>query len=175
MRLRLLGAHQLDNAAAAVAAAGCLRQQGFDRITLQSVAVGLGAAAATAALLPGRFQVCQLADEAAAANAAEPGAGSGGGGNNRDRGPWVVLDGAHTPESARALAAALRAAFPSEPVALVLAMAEDKAHRWVWCEGKDGLGLAWQDRAGRCGVSGWGRGVDSGPLLQGSFKCLGAP
>ncbi len=40
-----------------------------------------------------------------------------------------MLDGAHTAESARALATTLRAAFPTAPVALVLAMADDKEHR----------------------------------------------
>lgn len=41
-----------------------------------------------------------------------------------------VLDGAHTADSAAALAATLRAAFPQEPVVLVLAMAADKEHRY---------------------------------------------
>lgn len=41
-----------------------------------------------------------------------------------------VLDGAHTADSAAALADTLRAAFPTEPVVLVVAMAADKQHRW---------------------------------------------
>lgn len=53
VRLRLLGSHQLDNAAAAVAAAACLRRHGLERISLPAVAAGL-----EAATLPGRFQVC---------------------------------------------------------------------------------------------------------------------
>ena len=52
VRLRLLGSHQLDNAAAAVAAAACLRRHGLERISLPAVAAGL-----EAATLPGRFQV----------------------------------------------------------------------------------------------------------------------
>ena len=40
--------------------------------------------------------------------------------------PWLVLDGAHTAASATALAATLRDAFPSAPLALVVAMADDK-------------------------------------------------
>lgn len=40
-----------------------------------------------------------------------------------------VLDGAHTADSAAALAATLRQAFPDEPVVLVVAMAADKQHR----------------------------------------------
>jgi folylpolyglutamate synthase/dihydropteroate synthase len=50
----------------------------------------------------------------------------------RDAPPLIVLDGAHTPESAAALAAALREAFPwPTPLALVVAMAGDKQHREV--------------------------------------------
>lgn len=40
-----------------------------------------------------------------------------------------VLDGAHTADSAAALAETLRAAFPTEPVVLLVAMAADKQHR----------------------------------------------
>ena len=43
----------------------------------------------------------------------------------------VVLDGAHTRESAAALRETLAAAFPGHPLALVLAMASDKEHRAV--------------------------------------------
>ncbi len=42
-----------------------------------------------------------------------------------------VLDGAHTGASAAALAATLTAAFPGRPLAIVLAMAEDKQHACV--------------------------------------------
>ena len=51
-RLRLVGAHQLDNAATAVTAALALARDGYPRITPSTVLAGLGAAA-----LPGRFQV----------------------------------------------------------------------------------------------------------------------
>lgn len=43
----------------------------------------------------------------------------------------VVLDAAHTAESAAALAATLRSAFPTQPLVLLLAMAADKQHRCV--------------------------------------------
>jgi folylpolyglutamate synthase/dihydropteroate synthase len=123
----MLGAHQLDNAAAAVAAAACLRRHGLRRVDLAAVAAGLAAAT-----LPGRFQLCQFTDDSEAARAGQAGgSGSNGGGSAPEPGPWVVLDGAHTPESAAALARTLRAAFPTAPVAVVLAMAEDKEHRWV--------------------------------------------
>jgi folylpolyglutamate synthase/dihydropteroate synthase len=43
----------------------------------------------------------------------------------------LVLDGAHTADSAAALASAVREAFPNQPLVLVLAMAADKEHREV--------------------------------------------
>lgn len=46
--------------------------------------------------------------------------------SNAEEAPWLVLDGAHTPASAAALAATLRDAFPDAPLALVVAMADDK-------------------------------------------------
>eukprot|EP00887_Chlorella_sp_A99_P008060 scaffold12.g8060.t1 len=124
--LRLVGGHQLDNAATAVAAAAVLRERGFDRLSLPAVAAGLAAAT-----LPGRFQLCRFADEAPGAVSGGAAAAAGPAGGAGAAGLAVVLDGAHTPESAAALAAALRAAFPAAPLALVLAMAEDKAHREV--------------------------------------------
>lgn len=45
--------------------------------------------------------------------------------------PWLVLDGAHTPDSAQAVAKTVRQLFPDNPVALVVAMADDKDHRGV--------------------------------------------
>jgi folylpolyglutamate synthase/dihydropteroate synthase len=42
-----------------------------------------------------------------------------------------VLDGAHTADSAAALASTLRSAFPDDPVVLLVAMAADKQHRWA--------------------------------------------
>ncbi|KAL4430613.1 hypothetical protein ABPG77_005853 [Micractinium sp. CCAP 211/92] len=132
VQLRLLGSHQLDNAAAAVAAAACLHRHGLERITLQAVKEGLAEAS-----LPGRFQVCQSPEDAEATAAAAALAAQGGtadgaaAGAAGAAGPRVVLDGAHTAESARALATTLRAAFPTAPVALVLAMAEDKEHREI--------------------------------------------
>lgn len=49
-----MGAHQLDNAAAAVTAALALARDGFERITHAAILEGLNCAA-----LPGRFQVSQ--------------------------------------------------------------------------------------------------------------------
>ncbi len=42
------------------------------------------------------------------------------------RGPLVILDGAHNPGGARALAASLRAYFPGQPVTFVLGVLADK-------------------------------------------------
>ncbi|GIL73282.1 hypothetical protein Vretimale_4873 [Volvox reticuliferus] len=149
----LVGPHQHDNVAAAVAAARVLRSQGWV-LPDEALVAGL-----REAHLAGRFQVVKL-----------PGTD----------GPFVVLDGAHTAESATALATCLRTAFPGpgpgfgsaattridpytsagsscsasasagtsggdfgcsgggagiatgdHPVALILAMADDKDHRGV--------------------------------------------
>ncbi|HYB69879.1 MAG TPA: folylpolyglutamate synthase/dihydrofolate synthase family protein, partial [Candidatus Bathyarchaeia archaeon] len=47
------------------------------------------------------------------------------------RDPVVVLDGAHNPAGARALAASLRAYFPGEPVTFVLGILADKDARGI--------------------------------------------
>jgi len=47
------------------------------------------------------------------------------------RDPVVVLDGAHNPAGARALAASLRAYFPAEPVTFVLGILADKDARSI--------------------------------------------
>lgn len=52
MKLALLGRHQLDNAAAAIAAADVLREQGWQSITQDTLLQGLQQTA-----LPGRLQV----------------------------------------------------------------------------------------------------------------------
>ena len=52
LRLQLLGRHQLDNAAAAIAAAHVVREQGLGNVTQDSVVSGL-----QNTTLPGRIQV----------------------------------------------------------------------------------------------------------------------
>lgn len=137
--MRLTGAHQRANAAAAVAAALALRAAGF---ALPDAAIRAGLEAAA---LPGRFQVLRLppppgapgeaGSPTPASDAASPGASQQQQGEAEARlrrEPYFVLDGAHTPESAAALAAALRDAFPAPaPLAFVIAMASDKEHREV--------------------------------------------
>ncbi|KAK3237038.1 hypothetical protein CYMTET_52860 [Cymbomonas tetramitiformis] len=108
VKLRMLGQHQQHNAAAALCTLQWLRQhQGWD-ISPEALRKGL-----ESAQLPARFQVLQLlGGEAASAET-------------------VVLDGAHTPAAARALAETLQQVFSSRHVALVVAMADDKNHGGV--------------------------------------------
>jgi folylpolyglutamate synthase/dihydropteroate synthase len=147
IRMRLVGAHQRANAAAAIAAAALMAgeekakgsSEGRPTITAPAIARGL-----SDAFLPGRFQVLGLppaGPEAASASAGE-------------RRRYLILDCAHTPESAEALARTARAALDgaataatagagaassssstsdadAPPVVLVLAMADDKPHRDV--------------------------------------------
>jgi folylpolyglutamate synthase/dihydrofolate synthase len=121
--LRLVGPHQHGNAATAIAAASVLAGQGL-RISAAHVLQGLAAAR-----LPGRFQVLPLHPGTDAASPAGAAAAAAAGARPGAR--WLVADGAHTAESAAALAATLRQVFPDQPVALVVAMAADKEHRAV--------------------------------------------
>ena len=149
VRVGLVGEHQLDNAATAVATAAQLASLNtttssmsssppsppppprFSNITIETVVRGL-----ESVVLPGRFQVLRL-DTSLGGDANSdnnddnsPGFDRHGGAQN-DELLFAVLDGAHTPESAAALSSTLRTAFPTAPVALVLAMASDKDHRGV--------------------------------------------
>lgn len=104
VRLSLVGHHQLDNAATAIATAAHLKHSGaFEGITIDSIKQGL-----ETAHLPGRFQIKRL--------------------SNSRKDALVVLDGAHTAESAAALAKTVKAAFPDAAIGLVVAMAADKDH-----------------------------------------------
>lgn len=90
VELPLLGAHQRDNAATAIAALDLLAAQPCWQISRTAVERGLAAVS-----WPGRLQVVGGA-------------------------PTVVLDGAHNEASAAALAAALRESFDTPTVRLVL-------------------------------------------------------
>jgi len=110
-RLRLVGGHQAANAAAAAVGAAVLAATGVAPPGTASAAC-LAAGLAATPPLPGRFQLARLA-----APVGGPGAPP----------LTIVLDGAHTPSSAAALAATLRAAFPPPtPLGYVLAAAGDK-------------------------------------------------
>ena len=48
------------------------------------------------------------------------------------RDPWMVLDGAHNPDGARALAASLRALFGAQPITFVVGVYADKDARGIF-------------------------------------------
>jgi dihydrofolate synthase/folylpolyglutamate synthase len=98
LRVRLLGAHQLENAAVAVAAMEIAAEHGGFRLPVRAVREGL-----ESARWPGRFEIV------------------------RRRPVPLVLDGAHNVDSMKKLVAALKEEFPERaPLAVVLACAADK-------------------------------------------------
>ncbi|PIN08773.1 Dihydrofolate synthase [Handroanthus impetiginosus] len=106
VQICLLGAHQLQNAATATLAALCLRHQGW-KLSETSIRAGL-----ERAYLLGRSQFLTSKQ---AETLGLPGA-------------TILLDGAHTKESAEALANTISMAFPEARLVLVVAMANDKDH-----------------------------------------------
>ncbi|GFP91324.1 folylpolyglutamate synthase [Phtheirospermum japonicum] len=106
VRLHLLGSHQLQNAATATCAALCLRDQGWN-ISDASISAGL-----ESACLLGRSQFLTSKE---AEKLGLPGT-------------TILLDGAHTNESAQALMNMIKSAFPESRLVLVVAMANDKDH-----------------------------------------------
>jgi dihydrofolate synthase/folylpolyglutamate synthase len=96
--IRMLGAHQVTNAATAVAAARLLDASGL-AIPDDAIRAGL-----ENAFFPGRLEVMQHGPDV----------------------PTVVIDGAHNPDKARSLVAALGALFPGKRIVLVLGMVADK-------------------------------------------------
>ncbi|KAK1432280.1 hypothetical protein QVD17_09175 [Tagetes erecta] len=107
VKLRLLGLHQLQNAATATCAALCLRYQGW-RISDGSIRTGL-----ESTQLLGRSQFLTPVEAEALGL---PGA-------------TVLLDGAHTKESAKALTDMIQIAYPDAKLVFVVAMASDKDHQ----------------------------------------------
>ncbi|XP_073315465.1 dihydrofolate synthetase isoform X3 [Primulina huaijiensis] len=106
VKLRLLGSHQLQNAATATCAALCLRDQGW-ALSDASIRTGL-----EGAYLLGRGQFLTSKE---AEVLGLPGA-------------TVLLDGAHTKDSAQALANVIKTTFPEARLVFVVAMANDKDH-----------------------------------------------
>ncbi|XP_052205466.1 dihydrofolate synthetase isoform X2 [Diospyros lotus] len=106
VKLSMLGSHQLQNAATATCAALCLRYQGL-KISDGSILIGL-----ENTYLLGRSQFL-TSREAEALGL--PGA-------------TILLDGAHTKESAKALADTIQMIVPKAKLILVVAMASDKDH-----------------------------------------------
>lgn len=95
LEVRLLGAHQLQNAAVAATCAHRLRARGWP---IPDGAIYAGLRKAT---WPGRFDVVA-------------------------RQPWVVVDGAHNPAAARALAQSFRELFGALPRIVVVGMLREK-------------------------------------------------
>ncbi|XP_065858428.1 dihydrofolate synthetase-like [Euphorbia lathyris] len=106
IKMRMIGSHQLQNAATAACAALCLRSQGW-KVSDGSIRVGL-----ENTYLLGRSQF--LASKEAELLGL-PGA-------------TILLDGAHTKESAKALMDTIQMTFPDAQLVLVVAMASDKDH-----------------------------------------------
>lgn len=106
VKLSMLGSHQLTNAVTATCAALCFRSQGW-RLLNDSIRVGL-----ESAFLPGRNQILTL-EEAEVLGLP---------------GTAILIDGAHTKESARALACTIEMLFPERELVFVVAMANDKDH-----------------------------------------------
>lgn len=94
--LPLFGAHQADNAVVALAAVAALLGEAFDNLSDDLVRQGFLAVTA-----PGRFEVV-------------------------NRGPTVILDGAHNPHGARTAAGAVGESFDFRNLVLVLGCLEDK-------------------------------------------------
>lgn len=107
INLQLLGDHQRQNAVTAACAALCLCSQGWD-ISDASIQAGL-----EETQLPGRSQFL-TAEEASALGF--------------DSASTVLIDGAHTEESAKALSGVIKTVRPEGPLALVVGMASDKEH-----------------------------------------------
>ncbi|XP_066356760.1 dihydrofolate synthetase-like isoform X1 [Miscanthus floridulus] len=107
INLQLLGHHQRQNAVTAACAALCLRSQGWD-ISDASIQAGL-----EETQLPGRSQFL-TAEEASVLGL--------------DGASTVLIDGAHTEESAKALSGVIKTVRPEGPLALVVGMASDKEH-----------------------------------------------
>ncbi|CAO2821265.1 unnamed protein product [Amaranthus hypochondriacus] len=106
VNLSMLGYHQLQNALTATCAALCLRNEGW-RVTDESIRTGLGSTQ-----LLGRCQFLKIQETEALGLP----------------GSMVLLDGAHTPDSANALANMISTVCPNSRLMLVVAMADDKDH-----------------------------------------------
>ncbi|KAL0737248.1 hypothetical protein Bca4012_013458 [Brassica carinata] len=107
VNLRMLGHHQLQNAVTATCVSLCLRDQGWSRVTDEAIRIGLENTrllGRSQFLTPKEAEALQL-----------PGA-------------TVLLDGAHTKESARALKEMIEKEFAEKRLVFVVAMASDKDH-----------------------------------------------
>lgn len=97
LRTSLPGPHQVDNAGLALAACALLAEDGW-RIGHEAMRTGLATA-----VWPGRFEEVDLAS-----------------------GQRIVIDGAHTPASAQALATALAERYPGQRATFIIGLFRDK-------------------------------------------------
>jgi dihydrofolate synthase/folylpolyglutamate synthase len=109
--LRLLGQHQMENAATAATVAQVLQRRGADA---PNSSIGEGLAAAE---LPGRFEIFSL---------------RGAEGNGKDS--PIILDGAHNQDSAMALAKTLKQVFPHQKCLIIVGVNRDKNVEAMWAE-----------------------------------------
>ncbi|KAL6847171.1 hypothetical protein ACP4OV_023024 [Aristida adscensionis] len=107
VKLQLLGDHQRQNAVTASCTALCLRNLGWD-ISDASIQAGL-----EETQLPGRSQFLTQ-DEASVLGL--------------DGASTILIDGAHTEASAKALSGVIETVKQGGPLALVIGMANDKEH-----------------------------------------------
>lgn len=107
VKLQLLGDHQRQNAVTASCTALCLRELGWN-ISDASIRAGL-----EKTQLLGRSQFLTH-DEASVLGL--------------DRSSTILIDGAHTEASAKALSDVIRTVEPEGPLALIIGMANDKEH-----------------------------------------------
>lgn len=108
--INLLGAHQIANAATAIATINALRNKGLVEITDDQIKAGLAKCS-----VPGRLEILR-----------SPAQGKGG--------PTVVADGAHNHESAAALAHSLQQFFNTKQVIFVIGVNNDKNISAIWRE-----------------------------------------
>ncbi|CAN1180719.1 Dihydrofolate synthetase [Linum perenne] len=104
--LQMLGKHQLQNAVTAACTTLCLRNQGW-KVSDESIRAGL-----ENTRLLGRSQFLSSSEADALGL----------------HGATVLVDGAHTKESAKSLMETIQMAFPDADLAFVIAMASDKNH-----------------------------------------------
>jgi dihydrofolate synthase/folylpolyglutamate synthase len=108
--LKLLGQHQMENAATAATVAQVLQKRGAST-SRSAMAEGLAQTE-----LPGRFEIISLRADS---NGAElP----------------IILDGAHNQDSANALARTLRQLFPDQKCLIIMGVNRDKNIEAMWAE-----------------------------------------
>ena len=117
LSLPLLGVFQPGNALLAVAAVKELMASGVE-VSEEAIRRGLGRVR-----WPGRFQVIgrDPLSPARASSPTRPAASHPSASH-----PWMILDGAHNPAGAQALAASLNAYFGEEPKTVILGISSDK-------------------------------------------------